>query len=100
MGQGFMVAAAAEAALAGRSLPEIISMVADMQARTYLFGVVPTLKYLAIVHVRANEKANQFNTQFQQAVNYSGETLYAELTPGLSVHTGAGLVGASFVVSK
>ena len=137
-------------------------MVEDMQARTYLFGVVPTLKYLAmsgkvgqvaagigdiisikpvltikdgkldllervrtlkkaysraielcveaidsrpverlaIVHVRAEEEANKFNAQFQQAVNYSGETLYAELTPGLSVHTGAGLVGASFVVSE
>lgn len=161
MGQGFMVLAAAEATQAGRSVPEILSLVEGLHQRTYLYAVLPTLKYLAmsgrvghlaagfadmisikpvltikdgkldllervrtlkkaysraielcveaidsrpverlaIVHVRAEDEARQFCEQFNQAVNYSGEMFYAELTPGLSVHSGAGMVGACFVVS-
>ena len=162
LGQGFMVLAAAEATREGKSVPEILSLVEDLRKRTYLYAVLPTLKYLAmsgrvgqvaagfanmisikpvltikdgkldllervrilrkayaraielcveainsrpvervgIVHVRAEDEARRFNEQFKQAVNYSGEVLYAELTPGLSVHTGAGLVGACCVVAE
>jgi DegV family protein with EDD domain len=161
LGQGFMVLAAAEAAREGKSVPEILSLVEGLRKRTYLYAVLPTLKYLAmsgrvghvaarfadiisikpvltikdgkldllervrtlkkayaraidlcvegidsrpvervgIVHVRAEDGARRFNEQFKQAVNYSGEVLFAELTPGLSVHTGAGLVGACCVVA-
>ena len=40
--------------------------------------------------------ARQFEGQLRQALSYQGEILYAELTPGLSVHSGAGLVGRCF----
>jgi DegV family protein with EDD domain len=161
MGQGFMVMAAAEAAQHGSSITEIISLVESLRERTYLFAVLPTLKYLAmsgrvgqvaagvadiisikplltikdgkldllervrtlkraysravdlcleaqdsrpverlaIVHVRAEDEAQRFYDQLIKAINFTGEPLYAELTPGLSVHTGAGLVGTCFVVS-
>ena len=55
---------------------------------------------LAIVHVNAESEAIEFYKQLNQAISFSGEVLYAELTPGLSVHSGAGMVGACFVVSE
>ena len=162
MGQGYMVLGAAEAAREGKSIPEILTLVEEIRARTYLYAVLPTLKYLAmsgrvgqvaagvadiisikpiltikdgkldllervrtlkraysraidlgvqaldtraiervaVVHVRAEDEAHQFYKQFSQAIKFTGEPLFAELTPGLSVHTGAGLVGVCFVVSE
>jgi DegV family protein with EDD domain len=55
---------------------------------------------LAIVHVDAESEAIEFYKQLNDAISFSGEVLYAELTPGLSVHSGAGMVGACFVVSE
>lgn len=54
---------------------------------------------LAVVHVRAESEAEDFYRQLNESFNYPGEVIYAELTPGLSVHSGAGMVGACFVVS-
>lgn len=161
MGQGFMVLAAAEAARDGKTEPEILSIVEDMGKRTYMYGVLPTLKYLAmsgrvgsvaaglanvisikpiltirdgkldllervrtlkkawaraiglaaetvgshqierlaIVHVCDEKGAVEFCNQFLEEIPYSGEVLYTGLTPGLSVHTGAGMVGVCLVVS-
>lgn len=55
---------------------------------------------LAIEHVNAESEAIEFYKQLNEAISFSGEVLYAELTPGLSVHSGAGMVGACFVVSE
>lgn len=55
---------------------------------------------LAIVHVRAPDDARQFQQQLCEQMTCPGEVMTAELTPGLSVHSGAGLVGAAFVVEK
>ena len=46
MGTGFLVAAAARAAQAGRSLAEIIEMVKEMGKRTHLFAGLDTLEFL------------------------------------------------------
>lgn len=162
MGQGFMVLAAAEAAQAGKPAGEILNLVEEVRARTHMYAVLPTLKYLAmsgrvgslaagfadvisikpiltiqdgkldllervrtlkkawrraiqlseeavgsskvermaILHVNAEAEAKEFSNQLGQVVHYSGEVLFAELTPGLSVHSGAGMVGVCFVVRE
>jgi DegV family protein with EDD domain len=162
MGQGFMVLAAAEAAQAGQPAGEILNLVEEVRARTHMYAVLPTLKYLAmsgrvgslaagfadvisikpiltiqdgkldllervrtlkkawrrairlseesigsskvermaILHVNAEAEAKEFSNQLGQVVPYSGEVLFAELTPGLSVHSGAGMVGVCFVVRE
>jgi len=46
MGTGFLVAAAARAAEAGRSLAEIIDVVKEMGRRTHLFAGLDTLEFL------------------------------------------------------
>ena len=33
-------------------------------------------------------------------INFGSEVLYNELTPGLSVHSGAGMVGAAFIAAE
>lgn len=55
---------------------------------------------LAILHVNALEDARAFTQQLCARLPFSGEPVYAELTPGLSVHAGAGLVGAVFVAGR
>ncbi|MEA3439384.1 MAG: DegV family protein [Chloroflexota bacterium] len=59
-----------------------------------------TFEQLAIVHVRAPDDARQFQQQLCSQIACPGDVMTAELTPGLSVHSGAGLVGAAFVVEK
>ncbi len=47
---------------------------------------------LAIVHVDALEEAHQFAAQLRSAIACPSDITYAEFTPGLSVHTGPGMV--------
>lgn len=58
------------------------------------------IEQMAMVHVNAEQDALQLESQLRKHLNCPEETLYGELTPGLSVHTGAGLIGTAFVVDK
>jgi len=55
---------------------------------------------MAIIHTNVPEEANLFEEQVRASFPCPDEVLTAELTPGLSVHSGAGLVGVVIVASK
>jgi DegV family protein with EDD domain len=58
------------------------------------------LERMAIIHVDAAEQARQFEAQLRANVACPERIMLADLTPGLSVHSGAGLVGVVFVVGR
>lgn len=159
MGQGYMTLLAAEALANGASSDEVISIAEQLRDRTFLFGALSTLKYLAmggrvshmtaemagllnikpiltildgkldmlekvrtrkkawariidltaesagnkpiermsILHVACPEEAELLKTQLTEKLTCPEEIHIAELTPGLSVHTGPGFVGVVFV---
>ena len=55
---------------------------------------------MGIVHVRARKEARAFEARLREGMACPDEILIAELTPGLSVHSGAGMVGVAFVAGK
>jgi DegV family protein with EDD domain len=55
---------------------------------------------MAIVHICARQDALAFETQLRAAVPCPKDILIAEMTPGMSVHGGAGMVTAISVIGK
>jgi fatty acid-binding protein DegV len=55
---------------------------------------------MAIIHVVAQEAAKRFEAQLREKLTCPQDSLMADMTAGLSVHSGAGLVGVSFVVER
>jgi DegV family protein with EDD domain len=114
MGQGFMVLAAAEAAQAGASKDEIVARTFEVGERTYLYAALSTLKYLAMRVAEARRdgergwfprvpRVPKFRVQEEQvhaSLPCPDDVLTAELTSGLSVHSGAGLVGVVVVAGS
>jgi DegV family protein with EDD domain len=58
------------------------------------------VEQLAVLHVDAPEAACQFEQQVRASLNCPIEMLHIEMTPGLSLHTGDGLVGIVAVTKK
>jgi DegV family protein with EDD domain len=162
MGQGYMVLAAGEAIANGASLEEAIAAAEDICSRTYIFGALASLKYIAmsgrvshlaagmaglldikpiltlqngklellekirtqnkawnraielsvekaagrkiekmaVLNVKAREAARQFENLLRAALPCPDEITFTDITPGLSIHTGAGMVAVIFVTAK
>lgn len=56
------------------------------------------IEQMCILHVNALQMAHEFESEIRNHIQCPNEILYAEVTPGLSVHSGAGMVGIVFVV--
>jgi DegV family protein with EDD domain len=59
-----------------------------------------SIERMAIAHVAAADSAREFESQLRKTFACPDEILHCELTPGLSVHSGAGMVGVGFVLSE
>jgi DegV family protein with EDD domain len=59
-----------------------------------------SIERMAIAHVAAASSALKFESLLRENIACPDEITHCELTPGLSVHSGAGLVGVAIVLSK
>jgi len=55
---------------------------------------------MAILHVNAAADARQFEALLRGALDCPAEVIHTGLTPGLSVHSGAGLVGVVYLTGE
>jgi DegV family protein with EDD domain len=58
------------------------------------------IERMVIIHVKALEAAQKFEKLVQAALPCPMEIMYAEMNPGLSIHSGSGLVGVTFVTKE
>jgi DegV family protein with EDD domain len=58
------------------------------------------MEHLALVHVGALDQAREFEQVLRRQIPCPEKAYYAELTPGLSVHSGSGVVGVAFVAGS
>jgi DegV family protein with EDD domain len=55
---------------------------------------------LALLHVCALDQVREFEQMLRRQIQCPQKAYYAELTPGLSVHSGSGVVGLAFVAGN
>ena len=58
------------------------------------------IEQMAVIHVDAEEQARQFEVQLRVSMACPEKIMLTGLSAGLSVHSGAGLVGVVFVAGK
>lgn len=73
-----------------RSLARVVELAAEAAAGR-------PIARMAVLHVNVLDEAKAFEAQLRAALPCPEEILIAEMTPGLSVHTGAGLLGVALV---
>jgi DegV family protein with EDD domain len=61
---------------------------------------ITPIEKMTVLHVAAPDEARELEALLRSNLKCPDEILIAELKPGLSVHTGAGLVGVGFVTNK
>lgn len=58
------------------------------------------IERMGIIHVNAPEKAREFETLLRAQLTFPAEVITAEFTPGLSIHSGTGVVGVVVATAK
>jgi DegV family protein with EDD domain len=58
------------------------------------------IEKMAVLNVNCPEAAKQFEAQLRSALPCPDEILHVDVNPGLSIHTGAGMVAVVFSVAK
>ncbi len=58
------------------------------------------IEKMAILHVKALDDAKYFEQMLRKAMSCPKEIIYSEMNPGLSIHTGSGMVGVAFVTKQ
>jgi DegV family protein with EDD domain len=58
------------------------------------------IERMGMIHVSATQDARQLESQLHVNLDCPEDVLYGELTPGLSVHSGSGLIGTAFVIGE
>jgi DegV family protein with EDD domain len=58
------------------------------------------MEQLALLHVCALDQAREFEQQLRSQISCPQKVYVAELTPGLSVHSGSGVVGVAFIAGN
>jgi fatty acid-binding protein DegV len=55
---------------------------------------------MSILNVKCPDSARQFEVLLRAVIACPDEIVHVDLNPGLSTHTGAGMVAVVFVVAK
>ncbi len=58
-----------------------------------------TFERMAVLHVIVPDQAREFEALLRQRLSCLTEILHCELTPGLSIHAGAGVVGVALITA-
>jgi DegV family protein with EDD domain len=77
----------------GKAWARVIELVTEASAGS-------AIEQITILHVNAPEAARQFERQVRAALDCPPEMSHIEITPGLALHTGDGLVGIVLVTKK
>ncbi|MBN1875576.1 MAG: DegV family protein [Anaerolineae bacterium] len=58
------------------------------------------IERMSIIHVNALDKAREFEVRLREHLSYPDDIITAEFTPGLSIHSGTGIVGVVVVAAE